>query len=48
MNRINIKTLLSLSILLLLAANIYAQIDAAAKRYVRIGSLQSHFSAYGA
>lgn len=42
------KRIISILLLLLLATQIWAQVDASTKRYIRIGSLQSHFTAYGA
>ena len=40
----NFFSILTLSLLSLQAM---AQVDGAAKRYIRVGSLQSHFTAYG-
>jgi len=41
------KMLLSIIVLSFFAASIQAQVAGAEKRYIRIGSLQSHFSGYG-
>ncbi len=41
------KIIITTFCLLLFTANLMAQVAASEKRYLRIGSLQSHFSAYG-
>ncbi len=40
-------TITSVILLMVTSSQLLCQVDAAAKRYIRLGSLQSHFTAYG-